>query len=325
MQSMGNKDGTFKTPANIVEFFGRAYAQDARHHNNSWEQPLPFDPADLTKTKYQQLGYTPLANGIDTFMKTHDDSLVVFAAGNDGERAAFTDTGATIGSTATAKNSLTVGACESSRKMDWRAPAPPHYYFSKTASNKGDRDNIADFSNIGPTRNTAGALNNSRYKPDVVAPGTIICSARSRSIPLLWAVDSKTRLAQPDIWGVSDDKRFIFDSGTSMATPLVTGCSAVLRKLLLKRLTKGARVTGALLKALIINGTTDIGKGPRGRGPTPISSPPDNAQGFGRVNIAASIRNVTDTVNCGYWMGPPLTQDTSIRLPITIPSAPLLH
>jgi serine protease AprX len=70
-------------------------------------------------------------------------------------------------------------------------------------------------------------------------------------------------------------------SGTSMATPLVAGCTAVLRQALIKHGTH--HPSAALIKALLINGA-DI-----------LSNPTPNVHsGFGHVNLANSI-----AVACG--------------------------
>jgi subtilisin family serine protease len=121
------------------------------------------------------------------------------------------------------------------------------------------------FSSRGPTQT-------GRNKPDVVAPGTSILSTRSR-------VTTGTG------WLASADPLYFFDGGTSMATPLVAGCAAVVREFLTT--TGGiARPSAALIKALIINGATPIAGQytPSEAGPVP-----DISQGFGLVNIPATI------------------------------------
>lgn len=65
---------------------------------------------------------------------------------------------------------------------------------------------IASFSSLGPTRD-------GRIKPDVVAPGTVIASARSNTIP--------EQVSDPDAF-----HRIL--SGTSMATPHVAGIIALM-------------------------------------------------------------------------------------------------
>jgi subtilisin family serine protease len=73
-------------------------------------------------------------------------------------------------------------------------------------------DGIVAFSSRGPTRD-------GRIKPDVVAPGTFVLSTRSRA-------------TSSEGWELSADPLFMFDGGTSMATPLVAGSGAVVRAFL---------------------------------------------------------------------------------------------
>ena len=109
------------------------------------------------------------------------------------------DSGDTIAIPATAENVVSVGA-----------------YITKTSWNGTDRQtygdpdltlgDIASFSSIGPTRD-------GRIKPDVVAPGEFIASARSSAVP--------RSPNDPDAY-----HRVL--AGTSMATPHVAGVIALM-------------------------------------------------------------------------------------------------
>jgi subtilisin family serine protease len=96
----------------------------------------------------------------------------------------------------------------------------------------------SDYSSRGPTRDH-------RIKPDVVAPGSTILSAKSR-----------LATANPR-WGPSPDGDYMFDAGTSMATPLVAGCAAVVRESF--RVRRGVQPSAALVKAMLVNGASSSG------------------------------------------------------------------
>jgi serine protease AprX len=123
-------------------------------------------------------------------------------------------------------------------------------------------------------RTTSGRIpiHDGRIKPDVVAPGTFVLSARSRA-------------TQSEGWALSSDPLYMFEGGTSMATPLVAGCVANVRAFLRvshKRKTPSA----ALLKALIINGAHEL----TGQYvPSEVGSTPNNNGGFGRVDVQAVV------------------------------------
>jgi len=108
-------------------------------------------------------------------------------------------------------------------------------------------------------------------KPDLVAPGTLICSARASGV-------------KPGRLGVTPDGRYAYDVGTSMATAVVSGCAALVREHLAA--TGHAEPSAALVKAILINGAnpltgSDATADPRGD--------PNYNQGFGAVCMTTSI------------------------------------
>jgi hypothetical protein len=82
--------------------------------------------------------------------------------------------------------------------------------------------------------------------------------------------------------------------GTSMATPLTSGAAALARQWLTT--TGGiADPSAALLKALLINGARDMTPGQYGTGAyQEITARPDNAQGFGHVDLYNTLQPATN-------------------------------
>ncbi len=279
-------------PIDLTDLFGPPYRNDhARVHTNSWG---PGDPG---------LPYDSLAQEIDDFVWNHPDLVICFAAGNegiDGNANGIVDLGQ-IGSVSAAKNCITVGACESDRRNveltygRFGFPAPPIH--DDPVAN--DPDGMAAFSSRGPTKE-------GRFKPDIVAPGTCILSAHARHAP-----------AASTVFGSSSDLDYFFDAGTSMATPLVAGCAAVLREVLIKNGT--ATPSAALVKALLINGAVElVGQySPSEAGPSP-----NNNSGFGRVNLAGSVIIPGQNSDAGFGEGGPLKQGNEDTITIEIPRQP---
>jgi subtilisin family serine protease len=206
-----------------------------------------------------------------------------------------------IGSQSAAKNCITIGATESLRpdfEPTYGELRPSSYPVDPINSDRqaDNADGMAAFSSRGPTRE-------GRIKPDVVAPGTCILSTLSRDV----ASPSKT-------FGKSTDPLFFFDSGTSMAAPLVAGCVAVLRETLVKNGTP--QPTAALVKALLVNGAVTV---PGQYSPTEAGASPNNNSGFGRVDLAGSVIIPATGINAGFGEGGPLTQGTSDMFTIEIP------
>jgi serine protease AprX len=141
------------------------------------------------------------------------------------------------------------------------------------------------FSSRGPTKE-------GRIKPDVAVPGTSILLARSRA----------SSLSPSNIWGTAGGD-WVYMGGTSMATPLVAGCVAVLRETLLI-FQSGYQPCAALIKALLINGATEL----LGQyNPPETGQSPNANSGWCRINLANSVvlGNQPDT---GYVEADPLRQ-----------------
>jgi serine protease AprX len=254
-------DGLGGLPDDLNDLFGPPYKTDnARVHTNSWGSTGNFGVYD------QQ------AHEVDEFVSEHRDMLICFAAGNegvDGNSDGQIDLGS-VTPPGTAKNCLTVGACENNRPtktltygQGWPSDFPANPIKTDRVAN--NPEGMVAFSSRGP-------IHDGRIKPDVVAPGTYILSTRSRA-------------THSQGWEASSDPLYMFEGGTSMATPLVAGCVATVRAFLRKS-HKVKKPSAALLKALIINGARDLAGQYL---PSEAGAIPNNHEGFGRVDVQAVV------------------------------------
>lgn len=149
-----------------------------------------------------------------------------------------------------AKNALTVGNVYSSRNN--RSP-----------------DEIYPTSSRGPCED-------GRIKPDVVAPGVSIVSCRTSMRPGMSSFDSNSGYTSM--------------TGTSMSTPHVAGCAALVREWLEGSPEFADELpSAALLKAVISGGALETGL-------------PRTAQGFGRVDLAETLAPSNRCVKLHDWI-----------------------
>lgn len=264
-------------PDDLNALFQQSYNDGARIFSNSWGST-----GDWPDSIYSQ--YTSHSRAVDNFIWNHKDAIILFAAGNEGRVSNPIDGVIDPDSLcveATAKNCITVGASENNRPHG-SVPAPG-YDISygtgwwadfmvppiSTDHVSNNPDGMAAFSSRGPT-------DDGRIKPDVVAPGTNILSIRSS-------------VAAGTGWGLlpeGDARRdfYMFNGGTSMATPITAGTAALVRQYLQNACLLNP--SAALIKAMLIHGAVPMA----GQYETPeVGTVPNNDEGWGRINLDQTL------------------------------------
>ena len=173
--------------------------------------------------------------------------MVLFSAGDIG---GTNDSGITP--PGTSKNALTVGASTTGS------------YGSEPSGS------VVSFSSQGLT-------NDGRIKPEIVAPGVLICSARAQEATLVDG-QSCSGLTHDD----GTTPLYVAMNGTSMATPVVAGASALVRQFL--RAEGISEPRSDLIRAILINGAEDIGD----------SNVPNPSEGWGQLSLDNSLFPVSE-------------------------------
>src|SRR5215204_5403475 len=244
---------------NLMPGFRNSHDAGARVHSNSWGTSPSFSCGGVswpapTSNRYVT-GNTDL---IDRFCFANPESLLLFASGN--EENDIIPVGADsspdmnyLTQEATAKNVLTVGAVENVRSNDgdpttyrvssappatpggcppvplpyanpaWNALAGGAALGFTQSDNAGQ---LALFSNRGQVQASGG-----RIKPDLVAPGTNILSLRSTQQPAPPGV-LPPHPSAVNVGNSRTENALLYElmSGTSMATPQVSGAAILARQ-----------------------------------------------------------------------------------------------
>ncbi len=256
-------------PPDYTQLFKAGAENGSRVHTNSWGSSVDGE-------------YTIGSMQADSSARDYTNMTILFAAANEGADAnsdGEVDLDS-LGSPATAKNVLTVGASENNRPtqtMTWdvfRDPPSSSTRVFPTNPINSDRtannpEGLAAFSSRGPT-------DDSRLKPDIVAPGTFILS-------------TKSRYTTSAGWGAYNSE-YTYMGGTSMATPLTAGATALLLEHLIDNMGH-ENPNSSLIKAIFAVSATDMAgqysSSTNGAGETA----PNNHEGWGRIDLRQALNS----------------------------------
>lgn len=275
LQAVMDAASHLNLPDDLNDLYQPAYEAGARLHSDSW--------GSAAEGEYNSDSMTT-----DEFVWDHPDLFVAFAAGNEGiddNRDGVVDA-QSLDAPASAKNVLAVGASESGRPADSGGQTALNYGMVYTLRFRAEpifSDKFSTSPNGAPQGMSAlssrGPALDGRFKPDVVAPGSDIVSARSR------ASSSTGR-------GVyTANTNYCFLSGTSMATPFAAGCATLLRQYCVE--TRGLdNPSAALLKAALAGGARSLSPGQYGTNQfreIPAPPRPNHVEGFGQIDLTETL------------------------------------
>jgi subtilisin-like proprotein convertase family protein len=259
----------FQVSGGLAGLTSSAYSSGARISSNSWGSG---GVAAFGAYSSDAQLYDSLVRDAQTGTSGNQEMVEVFAAGNDGDSGY-----GTVTPPGTAKNVISVGASENVRPIGGSdGCAVPD-------SGADDAHDIIDFSSRGPT-------NDGRLKPDVVAPGTHVTGASPQHAGYLTDGDGTCNPQFP-----AGNTLYSLVSGTSQATPEVSGAAALVRDWYLREHGGGsAAPSPALTKAILVNTASDLVGGEDGKGST-MANVPNTDQGWGRVHMGRVLDSTVRT------------------------------
>jgi len=295
----GSEERLIGITPDLDDMFTDAWDNGSRVHTNSWGAP-------------ENGAYTTRSAQADASARTYDELVILFAGANEGTDA--NNDGEvdldSLGAPASAKNVLTVGASENNRSNYTYIWGSSNGWVNPIANDglADDPEGMAAFSSRGPT-------DDNRIKPDISAPGTFILSTKSSATA-----------APSNVWAHNGSYRYM--QGTSMATPITAGATALLLEHLMENEGETAP-TSALIKAIFTASAHDMagqyGSATNGAG----EDAPNNHEGWGRVNMTQAIDtsyiqghsvNTGDDLGWSFSVGAG-SDDISIALSWTDPAS----
>jgi hypothetical protein len=256
------------TSPNFNNLQSHAYQAGARVSNNSWGSAAS-GVYDINAQNFDALVRDAQPGNSAKAAAANQGMVMVFAAGNDGPNTQSMD------APATAKNVISVGGAENQQAIGGADSS------GVGDDQADDGDDVLSFSSRGPCADL-------RHKPDLVAPATHI----SGGVPQ----DSNpstngTALACYNGTGVSGGAGSIFfpsgqqfytaSSGTSHATPCVSGGCALVRQYFITNFTNPP--SPAMVKAYLINSARYL------TGLNANDSLWSDAQGMGEMNLGMAF------------------------------------
>ncbi len=248
-----NNAGDWDLPDdNYTGLISQTYALGGRISTNSWGAKTYGDyTAD-------DQAYDALVRDAQPGTGGNQEISIFFAAGNAGSSSN------TIGSPGNAKNVVTVGAAENYRPT-WTDGC------NVTPSGADSAQDIAYFSSRGPTDDT-------RVKPDLVAPGTHIQGAASQD-------PGYDGTGVCDQYHPAGQTLYASSSGTSHSTPAAAGAASLIYRYYEENF-GGQSPSPAMLKAYLINAASHL------TGDDADDTLPSNNQGYGAINLGTAFDGV---------------------------------
>ncbi len=268
------------TDPDYEDLQSRAYRDGARISSNSWGGGSG-GAYNSDSQRYDALVRDAQPTGSAVPVAGNQEMVMVFAAGNSGPGAN------TVGSPGTGKNVLTVGASENVQSF--------------STANGGNNDAGEDGSGISDTGanslndmiafSSRGPTDDSRFRPDIVAPGTHVTGGVFQAASpgpngtadpcfnagSVSALPGKGTPGDPDNFFPQGQEFYTTSSGTSHSTPAVAGTAALVRQWFINQGSNPA--SPAMTKAFLMNSArymTGVGAN---------DTLPSSSQGMGLVDL----------------------------------------
>ncbi|MFH0907425.1 MAG: S8 family serine peptidase [bacterium] len=282
-------DPDYYTWPDFEDMISRAYNDGARISSDSWGANVYGDYDDSSQA-YDVLVRDAQPAGAAVSVTGNQEMVIVFAAGNSGPYSQ------TVGSPATAKNIITVGAAENVHSHALTNGGNASSGSDGCGFTDADNDSTEDMA----TFSSRGPCSDGRQKPDVVAPGSHITGGVAQEGPPtdtgtgndlscfkasgVCALPGQGGTGNPNNFFPTNQQFWSTSSGTSHSTPAVAGGCALIRQYFINH--EWGIPSPAMVKAYLMNSTRYM---------TGLSAN-DNLwsahQGMGAVNLGTAFDDV---------------------------------